>query len=176
MRTVNTYHTFFSDRSLGKSSQRDLQQTIEEPIKLSWARGSDHIDNEVKRAKIQMPDFDGNLKIVLFPVARNKILVRMVNLADLFDGEPSEAPQFDLEGWAKHLYATVNPGADSVNVAIVERNLSNSMDYSEMFESRLHWRTRDGEPEDIFPADRTPNAVFALEPQRIRVFSVTFSE
>jgi hypothetical protein len=41
-------------------------------------------------------DFNGDLKIVLFPEDQNKVIVRVENIADLFDGTPEENPQFDL--------------------------------------------------------------------------------
>ena len=41
-------------------------------------------------SEVQIAEFDGDLKIHLFPQDTNQILVRLENLADLFDGTPSE--------------------------------------------------------------------------------------
>ena len=41
-------------------------------------------------------EFDGNLKIHLVPEAKDKILIRLENLADLFDGAPEATPMFNI--------------------------------------------------------------------------------
>jgi len=79
-------------------------------------------------------------------------LIRLENLADLFDTKPITdnwfekafhyfesaiestppvTPMFDLKKYALDLYAASNKDAN-VDVKIVERNLSDNQDYAEM--------------------------------------------
>ena len=71
-----------------------------------------------------MPDFDGDLKIHLLPLDRLSVLVRIENLADLFDGTPEQVPMFNIEQYALDLFAANN--SDAVDVIITERTLSNN--------------------------------------------------
>ena len=71
------------------------------------------------------------MKIHLFPEAKNQIVVRLENIADLFDGEPASTPDFNLRTYANHLYALVNSGDDLADVTITERTLGNNQDFAE---------------------------------------------
>jgi hypothetical protein len=61
-------------------------------------------------------------------------------------------------------------------VSITERTLTNNQDYDEMMKEKFAWKTVDGPSPVVYPADATPNQVVALQPQRIRVFSVTYNQ
>jgi hypothetical protein len=52
------------------------------------------------------------------------VLIRLENLADLFDGAPAETPMFDLRKYALDLLAANN--GDDMDVRITERTLSNN--------------------------------------------------
>ena len=67
-----------------------------------------------------------NLKVHLFPEARNQILIRIENLSDLFDGTPEQTEYFQLEENAKELYSRANSGTQPSSVTISERTLSNN--------------------------------------------------
>ena len=71
-----------------------------------------------------MPDFDGDLKIHLIPVDRMKMLVRLENLADLFDGAPSQTPMFDLKQYVQNVFSANN--SSEVDIKITERTLTDN--------------------------------------------------
>jgi len=79
---------------------------------------------------VQIPDFDGELKIHLLPQGKNDILIRLTNLYDLFDvNDRTEEHSFtfDLESYAMNLYKASNKmTTNSVSVKITERSLSNN--------------------------------------------------
>ena len=74
----------------------------------------------------QIENFDGQLKIHLFPEAKNQILVRLENIADLFDGSPASTPFFDLKKYVVQLYAMTNGGEMPDGVTLTERTLGNN--------------------------------------------------
>ena len=74
--------------------------------------------------------FDGELKVHLFPEAKNQILIRLENIADLFDSAPQKTPYFNLEQFANNLYASVNSGQSPHDVSFTERTLGNNEDFN----------------------------------------------
>jgi len=63
-----------------------------------------------------MADFAGDLKLVQFPEERNQVMLRLENLADLFDGTPAETPTFDVSEYALQLYKHSNGGQAPQNM------------------------------------------------------------
>ena len=89
------------------SKQRQVQLMIDEPVAFFVAKAeSDKLSEASNVASAPIADFDGDLKIHLFPQDRNQILVRLENMADLFDGTPASTPMFDLNQYALNLFAT----------------------------------------------------------------------
>ena len=87
---VNTrYFLQIFDRSTRKSEQRQVQLAVDEPLQYFMAPAeTDEISQSDAQPSAKVPDFDGDLKIHLLPLAKNQILIRMENLSDLFDNEP----------------------------------------------------------------------------------------
>ena len=154
-----------------------MQLVIDEPLQyFSAVSQSDALAVSTALPSAKIPAFDGDLKVHLLPVAENQILIRLENLADLFDAQPvsdswfdhffesaptAETPMFDLKKYALDLYAASDKDA-MVDVKIVERNLSNNQDYAEMAEKKFVWQTEDGSSSVKYPADEVPNAIVAL--------------
>jgi len=67
-----------------------------------------------------------SLKLLCFPEARNQILIRLENLADLFDGAPAEDLTFDVYQYALEMYTQNNGGVAPASIDIVERTISNN--------------------------------------------------
>lgn len=76
-------------------------------------------------------EFNGELKVHLFPLAKNQILMRLENMADLFDGTPEETPYFNIDQYARNLYKMANDGELPTDVTVTERTLGNNQDFSE---------------------------------------------
>lgn len=102
----------------------------------------------------------GDLKVHLFPEEEGTILIRLANIADLFDGSPSATPYFDLEGYAGALYEQAN-SHPSPPVQITERTLGNSMDYKDM--QKTAWKVRSATTSTYQKPQDDGNMV-ALEP------------
>lgn len=81
--------------------------------------------------KEQTDSFTGDLKVHLFPEAKNQILVRLENLSDLFDGTPAETSYFNLEAYVSDLYALSNDGTKPTDIKLTERTLGNNQDFTE---------------------------------------------
>ena len=75
---------------------------------------------------------------------QNKVLIRLENLADLFDGAPQETAYFQLENYAKALWIQANPHlAQTINMTITERTLGNSMNYDDWRAQKINWLSED---------------------------------
>ena len=114
-----------------------------------------------------------NLKVHLFPEARNQILVRLENMSDLFDGAPESVQYFQLEAYAEELYSRANDGAKPASVTITERTLSNNQAMADMLVEKIHWKTTDPASQVTYPDDTSDG--YALQPQRIRLFRVIYN-
>jgi len=58
----------------------------------------------------------------IFPLGKNKVLVRFTNLADRFDSNVKDVEYVDVERFAKELYASANGGRsiNATNIKITE--------------------------------------------------------
>ena len=115
----------------------------------------------------------GDLKVHLFPTSEaGQIMVRVENVADLFDGMPASTPYFDLDGYAKALFIKANPERKDFSVQVTERPLGNSMDFSAM--EKFKWKVEEPVVGYEKPVD-LENGKIALAPQMIRLFQVSYS-
>ena len=82
-----------------KSLQRQTQLHTDEPVQYMFTNLA---SQKIKQPATAQPvvEFDGDLKIHLFAEAKNQILIRIENIADLFDGTPSATPMFDINAYA----------------------------------------------------------------------------
>lgn len=62
----------------------------------------------------------------IFPLSKNKVLVRFTNLADIFDSGVKDVEYLDVERFAKELYASANLGRtiNGTNIRIAEQGIS----------------------------------------------------
>jgi hypothetical protein len=108
------------------------------------------------------------------PLSKNKILVRLENIADLFDAD-SVTKEVNL-AFIQSLYADQNNG-DACEFEFKEMNLSSNMALDEMLNRKIQWRTVDDDSRpDLSPSKidySVANQTVSLEPQRIRVFEMT---
>lgn len=163
---VNTrYYIQFFDFTKTASTQRTVQRMIDEPVTffVSKVNSTEELtlsepdSTTVSGHEHHHEDFDGDLKIHLIPEGKNKILIRIENIADLFDGTPETTPQFDIKSYAEHLFRRNNrtPAgpADPVDVRITERTLTNNQDMSEMVKNKIQWTTESGPSTVTYPKD-----------------------
>lgn len=131
------YFVQIFDTTKASSLQRKTQLVVDEPIQYFFTTTFAESDEAKciscvaqnalhEGMKTQTDAFTGDLKVHLFPEAKNQILVRLENLADLFDGTPESTPYFNLEAYASKLYALSNGGAKPTGVTLTERTLGNN--------------------------------------------------
>ena len=95
---VNTrYFLQLFNYSNTESLQRKIQLAVDEPVMFFVTAGKGELGARCPAPEVTVPDFDGDLKVHLLPLDRMKMLVRLENMSDLFDGTPSEMPMFDLK-------------------------------------------------------------------------------
>lgn len=88
---------------------------------------------------------------------------------------------FNIRKYAEDLFKANNPEPTApgpkpgLDVKITERTLTNNQDYDEMIKNKFNWNTVTGPSPVTFPKDQDKDAVVALQPQRIRVFSVEYN-
>lgn len=141
---------------------------------------------------------DGNtFKIVVFALGQDEIQVRVNNLDDRFDENPTTYV-FNVQRFARefyfesneHLFAQLRPKRvatimSKINITITEMNLAGSMTLKKLKASNLtQWKTVDLDansklesPKDHIFEDLKLNGTghyYSLEPQRIRVFNIRY--
>lgn len=175
----------FDSSDPSRSVQRRAQLVIDEPVQLFFAQNfvqgevpqNDEADFNQSTIQDYLRAFAevGELKVHLFPEsAPGSILVRLANIADLFDGAPSQTPTFDLLGYAQALFAQANPGVECPAIEITERTLSNSMDFASV--QKTAWKTVESSVAPRLATDGDQEGVYTLQPQRIRLFRVVYKQ
>jgi len=128
-------------------------------------------------------------RLVLFPLDRDTVLVRVQNSADKFD---MVAPDLtlDMNKFAYDMWNSANPGDDRIMTPnITEVSLSANMEFKEILDRRekMQWRVRDDdriraklESDPEFKAvyetrhNDDPTTAITLVPQAIRAFIIKF--
>lgn len=82
----------------------------------------------------------GDLKVQLFPAGKEEILIRLANIADLFDSVPRATAMFDLNSYATELYQRANTINANFAIEITERTLGNNKDFDQV--ERIQWKVR----------------------------------
>lgn len=122
------------------------------------------------------------VKIDLIPMEKNKVLLRMVNLADLYDDdETTVTKDISVKGIAASLWYAANPSdqEEDFSCKITETSMTGTMSLEEMEARRAKWITQDDKKPQFnkLNVDLDFDGVSAkLEPQRIRTFMLEFSE
>ena len=171
-----SYFVQIFNRSVRKSQQRAIQHRTDDPAQYFFsfnasATGSgkaSSLSEELVQYGIK-----GSVKLVSMPLAKNKILVRLENMADLFDLE-AEMALVDLN-FIQALVKDANPNlSGQLSFKWRELSLSGNMDIAEMQERRIQWKTRDdakpGLNKSKLSFDVINGSEVVLVPQRIRVF------
>jgi hypothetical protein len=95
-----------------------------------------NLGEEMKKAGIH-----GAVKMVSMPISKNKILVRLENLADLYDG--AQQPAQVSNSFAQALFNSANLLPKEMNIEFRELSLSGNMDIQEMLDRKIKWKTVD---------------------------------
>jgi hypothetical protein len=119
------------------------------------------------------------VKMVAMPLKKNTLIVRLENLADNHDlGETASTHRVAFKWLLEKMWDSAND-ANPVKVHqidIKEKSLTGNMDLKEMLDRKIKWKTVD---DDLSLGGKMSyhfdGEYVDLEPQRIRVFEVTFT-
>ena len=81
----------------------------------------------------------GTVKMVVLPKAKDVLIFRLENLADLDSG--ADTASVNLNFIAKAYYLSANRGTDEVNFTVTETNINVNMPIEEMKARKLKWRS-----------------------------------
>ena len=181
IRVPSSYFLQLHSLDRSPSYQRVVQIYQDLPVQYFFSNNTNQTVNETQAKPVSYGSEDvdfSKVKVLPIPMAKNKALIRLENLADLFDSD-SKTVTYDLKGYLTEAWANANNGtAGLTDIEIVETSITGNQKLSEMNERRLKWKTVDddkdtGYPKQVFSFDLDESAV-TLEPQRIRVFMVEF--
>jgi hypothetical protein len=113
---------------------------------------------------------------VTLPVERNKVLIRVENLAD--KEEDVKVVNVTCIATAMWQSANILGTTAMAEPSITETTLSANMALAEMLERKMKWRTVDDETRrghKTSPSYGADPSTVQLEPQRIRQFKVDFN-
>lgn len=132
------------DYKKGRSKQRDQQIIIDQPLEYQFAFNYNETlpENAVKpTVKSQYKSLvtlsnktDNDLTFHTFPMAKNKILLRIENIADRFDYNISKVNVVDIKSFAQQFYKEANPSSTNKpkilikEVSITDNQLQSDLD------------------------------------------------
>lgn len=185
MAVTATYHIQLFNYKTTKSAQRAVQKIVDEPLQYFFAMDQEFpaelIDTdcftETVRELQSSATENGALKIHMIPLAKNSILLRLENIADIFDGSiESQTDYFDIPSFAQSIWDHANHGEVELNdVRITERTLGDNEDRKDWLDQKHQWKT-ESKYDRPAPDQVLDKAHFnvALNPQRIRLFRLDF--
>lgn len=95
----------------------------------------------------------GTIKMVSMPIAKNKILVRFENIADLSDETSNMNYEINIDEVFNALYNDANDG-NFAYVQYKEMSLTGNMELSEMLARKIKWKTVDDDKEGFVANNR----------------------
>ena len=177
IRVPATYFVDIFRNKDGKSSQRLVQNKQDDPVHAFFNF------NGVTSGKGKASSFSDSIKAqgvsnmvkyVVLPTGKNELLFRFENLADLYDKEAQTA-KVNIEGVFKAFYAEANNNLLPESLDFEEMSLTGNMPLKELRERKIQWKTVDDHKLVKKTLDIEDGPIIKLEPQRIRVFKVTFT-
>lgn len=167
-----TYFVQVYNTNSQRSLQRVVQQLQDNPVTTWFAFGAEEVAYKAQAGEdiLAAAGFTDEMKLLMFPLAKNKIQLRIENIADIYNGA-LEVQTINLLGLATDLYKQANSGASPDSVQIEETSLTGNMSWEELVDRKITWKTTD---DSVAPINDPTDAI-AMQQQRIRVFSVEFN-
>lgn len=112
----------------------------------------------------------GTVKMLCQPIQQGKILIRLENIADLYD-KGAKTQQVDFSNLVVSLWQNSNE-KDFGRIKVEELSLTGTMPMKDMLKRKIQWKTKDDENKEWSRSkiDRSSYNIIDMEPQRIRVF------
>ena len=119
------------------------------------------------------------MKMEMFILGRNSILLRVENIGDTFDSYGRVLYQtVRIRELVDQLYKVVNGDSASFTATIQELSLSANMPLQEMLNRKIQWQTVDDATVTLDESDSGLESDFTiinLQQQRLRVFKVDYT-
>lgn len=115
--------------------------------------------------------------MISVPMAKGKFMVRFQNIADLFDKD-TEPKKVNKSSVFEALWKAGNinnKDAKMGSYSVVETSVTGNQPLKDMNARRLSWKTVDDDTLVKKNLDFSEGDIITLEPQRIRVFLVEFT-
>jgi len=188
------YYMHIFDRKLGTSKQRQQQTHIDHPVQyffaMKYLESTTLATDTQFSSKIREQLSWDYAHFQMYPMAKNKVMVRLENNFDKFElegvglpkNEPNAQVRFvDLNQFASNLYLEANPKSQMTpSFVIKELSLSGNQlaQDNEAYKVKNRWIGDDDKtrPKSETPKDRNGMQGIALEPQRIRVFEISYGQ
>jgi len=178
LKVNSRYWLHIFDTNVTKSLQRKQQLVIDQPLQYFFVLNYTYnATKPTPKTYVKIDNFEEG-KYVVFPLAKNEILVRFENLQDKFDFNTTVL-NVDIQKFALDFFYASNGAMKEPLVSIQEMDLSNNMPSSEADQVRnsYKWKGEDDLSVDFShlerPVDASPT-VFTLEPQRLRSFQIKY--
>lgn len=186
LRVTARYLMQVFDTQKGASKQRETQINLEQPLQYSFVFDFKQSGKANKPPThnaaddIAVKNFLKEGSIRMYPMAKNQIILRLENLADTFDDRGARTHYINLQKYARDLYMDINNGAQPQFLTITETSLSANQALTQVQSEKFNWRGI-GDQSSLSqflqsPVDRGGLRGVALEPQRIRSFTVSFNQ
>jgi hypothetical protein len=92
----------------------------------------------------QMAGINETIKMVSFPLSLNTLVVRLENIADLYDKDAQTVYLNEFKELLEKMWLSVNSDSNAgVEIDIQEMSLTANMKLEQMEEERIKWRTVD---------------------------------
>jgi len=175
-----TYYVQLFNRSQRKSLQRVMQQRMDQPAQTFFSFFPQQglleevpavVKGELGKS-LARNGLTSEMKFELYPMGANQILMRIENLADLFDGE-LQYQQVNVHQLAKEIFMIANNNEFNVKMMISETTLTANQLYSDMAHNRLKWKTVDDPAPALDEIDFDFTRV-KFQQQRIRTFKINY--
>ena len=185
IRVKATYYVQICDGQKRLPLQRVVQHKIADPanyfFNFNATKTQGQIINDPLAEAYKSAGVANTVKVVHVPKWKNHLVVRLQNLADLYDSN-SKVEVVNLHAIADALWKSGNMGNPSAaydGLQIEELSLTGNMKIEEMWSRKIKWATVDDDGSSEYPQSAveyefTPTQV-KLEPQRIRVFQLKYT-
>jgi len=115
------------------------------------------------------------MKLELFTMGADNLLMRLENIADTFDSSGKLIfKEVNVSHLANELYRLANGRSPAGKTSIEEVSLTANQSYDSMSSGRLKWKTADDLT--VEPTEPDPLAKTRFQQQRIRMFKVEYSD
>lgn len=138
---------------------------------------------EIDNTNIDLPQFfqmagiNDTIKMVSLPLSLNTLVVRLENIADLYDNNAPTVYLTEFKELFEKMWQSANSDSNAqADIDVQEMTLTANMRLDQMEERRIKWRTVDDFKEQFEQSQEEEEGddQIKLQPQRIRTFMVTF--